>query len=308
MNHKVIVVTRQTRLEELIQRFNTVEQARFYIEGLGGDFSDYLDENCQYEKAKRQVEEILLDGKMRYHFLERRFLANYIFNPDDVVIVLGQDGLVANSMKYLDGQSLIAVNPDPIRWEGRLLPFQINDVQRILAECLRDKRCCTEVTMAALQLNDGQSLLAVNDFFIGSRHHSSFRYTLAIDGERESQSSSGIIISAPLGGSAWLKSLLTGAQRIISQFEKIPENELQLFNGWSDNKLVYTVREPFISLYSQANNCFGMIENDRSLIIESETPEQGIIFSDGVEEDFLEFNSGAVASIGIAEKKGMLVI
>jgi len=308
MKRKVVVVKRRTRLEELIQRFNTKEQACFYIESLGGDFSDYLHENEVYQLACKQIEELLLDLKMRFHFLERRFLANYLFNPDDIIIVLGQDGLVANCLKYLDAQDLIAVNPDPARWSGQLLPFEVKDVRSILLECLLNKRAYQEITMAALSLNDGQQLLAVNDFFIGSRSHSSFRYMLQVDGQREMQSSSGIIISAPLGGSAWLKSLLTGARRIMAGFNVVGEQEIKIFESWSDKKLVYTVREPFISLYSSAENCFGTVGAEQKIIIESATPEQGIIFSDGIEEDFLEFNSGSVAQISVAQKVGCLLV
>ena len=162
--------------------------------------------------------------------------------------------------------------------------------------------------MASLQLNDGQSLLAVNDFFIGCRNHSSFRYTLEVSEQREVQSSSGIIVSAPLGGSAWLKSLITGAQRIMSACGGAAEQDVKIFDSWSDTKLVYTVREPFISLYSSADNCFGAIGEGQQLIIESATPEQGIIFSDGIEEDFLEFNSGTIAQIYVSDKKGRLII
>ena len=36
--------------------------------------------------------------------------------------------------------------------------------------------------------------------------------------------------------------------------------------------------------------------------------ENGVIFSDGIEKDFLEFNSGTQAVIGIAERKGVLVV
>ena len=43
--NKIILVTRPTRLDELIGRFNTVQQAQFYIEHLGADFSDYLAED-----------------------------------------------------------------------------------------------------------------------------------------------------------------------------------------------------------------------------------------------------------------------
>jgi hypothetical protein len=44
------------------------------------------------------------------------------------------------------------------------------------------------------------------------------------------------------------------------------------------------------------------------LILESQIPDQGVIFSDGVEADYLTFNSGAIAKVQIAERKTFLVI
>jgi len=43
------------------------------------------------------------------------------------------------------------------------------------------------------------------------------------------------------------------------------------------------------------------------LILESRMAENGVIFNDGIENDFLEFNSGTQTVIGIAERKGVLV-
>jgi len=37
-------------------------------------------------------------------------------------------------------------------------------------------------------------------------------------------------------------------------------------------------------------------------------PENGVIFSDGIEADRLEFNSGTEARITVAERQGKLVI
>lgn len=40
----------------------------------------------------------------------------------------------------------------------------------------------------------------------------------------------------------------------------------------------------------------------------SQMAENGVIFSDGIEKDFWEFNSGTSAIICVAEKKGCLVV
>ena len=48
MFEKVFVITRKTRLAELVERFNTVGQARFYIERAGGNFGEYEQEDAVY--------------------------------------------------------------------------------------------------------------------------------------------------------------------------------------------------------------------------------------------------------------------
>jgi hypothetical protein len=51
MYEKITLVTRKTRLEGLIERFNTRSQARFYIEHSGGSFDFYEQEHEVYYAA-----------------------------------------------------------------------------------------------------------------------------------------------------------------------------------------------------------------------------------------------------------------
>ena len=178
---KVVLVTRRTRLEELLARHHTREQARFYVEHLGADFGDYQREHETYLSAQRQLVE-LLHAHGRYQVLERRFTPNFLFGPEDVVIALGQDGLVANTLKYLDGQPLIGVNPDPKRWDGVLLPFAPSDLAQVLPAVLAGQAARRAVTMAQARLANGQSLHAVNDLFVGPKSHTSARYEIEVGG------------------------------------------------------------------------------------------------------------------------------
>ena len=136
---RIVLVKRKTRLDELIVRFNSSLQAKFYIEHLGADFSDYEQEHNEYILALQQATKIL-EKMGRVHVLERAFLSNYLFGNDDIVIAIGQDGMVANTMKYLSGQPLIGVNPSPKRWDGILLPFLVNDLSLIVPELMSGKR------------------------------------------------------------------------------------------------------------------------------------------------------------------------
>ena len=314
-DNKIVLVTRPTRLAELVIRFNTVSQARFYVEHQGADFSDYLREDETYHRALTEAEEIL--GQIgRVQIVDRTFLPNFVFAPEDTIVALGQDGLVANTLKYLDGQPVVGVNPDPERWDGQLLRFRIRDLSKLMPEVVQRRRKGHSVTMAKAALNNGQVLYAVNDLFIGPKTHTSARYFISCGKSREAQSSSGVIVSTGMGATGWLKSLLTGAGAIAqvaggpAKIERrrggCYERAVEGFK-WESDYLYFTVREPFPTRTTGASLVFGRVMPQSPLILESQMAENGVIFSDGIEKDFLEFNSGTKAVIGIAEKKGFLV-
>jgi hypothetical protein len=77
---------------------------------------------------------------------------------------------------------------------------------------------------------------------------------------------------------------------------------------WEDPRLVFVVREPYVSRHSYAGIAAGLIEAGRELLLESQMPSGGVIFSDGVEADALEFNSGARAHIRAAARKTHLIV
>jgi hypothetical protein len=307
-DRKIVLIVRPTRLDDLVTRFNTVQQAQFYVEHLGADFSDYLIEHKHYRLAVQRAEDVLREFG-RVQRLERRYVPNFVFGADDGVVVLGQDGLVANTLKYLDGQRVVAINPDPARWNGVLLPFTINDLPRIMAEETSGRRPVKLVTMAKATLNTGQTLHAVNDVFIGQRSHVSARYQISVDGEVERQSSSGIIVSTGLGSTGWLKSVYAGwatTTRCLLGGDVAPVGDGSF--PWDASYLHYFVRETYPSRTTQAGLVIGKIAEGARMCVISEMPDNGVVFSDGIEADYLEFNSGTEATIGIGKKQGILVL
>ncbi|MBI6191558.1 sugar kinase [Providencia rettgeri] len=299
---RFVLVMRKTRLQELIERFNTWPQAKFYLEHNHVEVSDYLNEHDLYQRQLVQAESVL-KSLGRFQLLERKLLPSYQFSKHDIVVVIGQDGLVANTLKYLNGQPVIAINPDPERWDGQLLPFEIGQLQEVVINTLKGKIEQKIVTFAQATTNDGQSLLAVNDLFIGPKSHTSVRYLLNWNGEQEFQSSSGIIISTGLGSTGWFQSILAGAQAIMGG----STHPLAKGFGWGESKLQFSVREPFLSKTTGTKWVFGTIEPSSPLAVESLMPDNGVIFSDGIEDDFLQFNSGCIVTVKIADTQGLLV-
>jgi hypothetical protein len=261
-----------------------------------------------------------------------------------------------------------------------LLPFKPGDAARIVEETIAGKRKIEDVTMARVQVQNGQQLFAVNDFFIGRKNHASARYIIKYGGLKEPQSSSGVIVSTGLGSTGWMKSIIAGANRISSsvigrpyggkqESESLSEADEEAFTydglarsadimyaeeaevpaaeilaeaanflanptppkqsrrarrekkksygpselssvvgNWSSPELLFAVREPFPSKTTGTNLVFGKISGREPLRIESLMGENGVIFSDGIESDFISFNSGTEAEIALADRKGHIVV
>lgn len=236
--NKIVIVTQKSRLQELLYKYNTKAQAKFYIEHMGADFSDYILEDETYQKALTNVKQIA-DKYAKITVVDREFIPNMLFGKDDIVIAVGRDGLVCNTVKYLSGQKLIGVNPDPARWDGILLPFEAGELEKIIPKTITGDCDVKNVTMAKAVTNDGSG-----------------------------------------------------------DYEKI---------GWDEKKLSFVVREPFPSNTTDATVVFGTIGEGDPFRVLSKMPENGIIFSDGMEEDTIEFNSGVEVNIGMSEWKGCLV-
>ena len=164
------------------------------------------------------------------------------------------------------------------------------------------------VTMAESKLNNGQSLLGFNDLFIGTRSHVSARYDIALGDQQEFQSSSGIIVSTGAGSTGWLQSIYAGASSVVKALgghviEPVNNGRLP----WDTAELIYTVREPFPSKVTGTQLTFGVIDKHHPLTITSHMADNGVIFSDGIEADYLSFNSGATATISVADKKANIL-
>ena len=334
---KAIIVKSKTRLELLTEQYNTVQQAQFAIkrkrENLevqsnflsknslksvtsnrakskkevgSGEFSDFEQAHKQFYGVLETVQNIA-SKHLKVKVIDNTFLPSFIFSENDLIIVVGQDGLVANTAKYTNNLPIIGINPDPKRFDGVLLPFHLAHFEQALWSVLKGNYPHKLVTMAEVVLDDGQRLLAFNDFFVGTSSHTSARYLITHQDKTETHSSSGIIISTGAGATGWMSSLFNMANGIHQAFGSSQICERPQV-PWDTEQLIFIVREPFISKTSKAGICGGIITPSQELVIESLMEKTGIIFSDGVESDKLRFNSGSIAKIGIAKEKARLVL
>lgn len=329
LGRKIVVVKRKTRLEELTEKFNTKSQARFYLRrsrenfaatagkqirstGYSGGDDAYNDLEAEHETYTRELASLRdgVDFGLPAMVVDRAFLPTFLFGPDDIVVALGQDGLVANVAKYTIGLPIIAVNPDPSRFDGILLPYSVVTGISAINDVIKNRAIVRKVTLAEAVLNDGQRLLAFNDLFIGSRTHVSARYRIQSGERSEVQSSSGVLVSTGAGSTGWLSSIFNMATAVsgLARGAANQQRPRTTIAAWEDRKLIYVVREPFASKVSQVGMAIGSIPEGTELIIESHMPDHGAIFSDGIESDYIAFNSGAVARITVARQFATLVV
>lgn len=304
---KVVLVVRKTRLAELIERFNTHAQAKFYLTQAGLDFADYQREDDAYRRSLDVVRSAMPEG-VKVQQLDRAIVPTYLFAKTDVVVTLGQDGVVANTAKYVGAQPLIGVNPDPERFDGVLLPFSPATFSLALSKVMEGRATVRQVTLAEARLSDGQRLLAFNDLFLGAASHVSARYRLDSGAGLgfESQSSSGVIVSTGAGSTGWLSSIFTMAGQVASLTGGKGGEPITM--AWEDEQLVWVVREPYVSRHSSARQTAGVLAVGKSLKLESLMPSGGVVFSDGMEADSLAFNSGVTAEVRPAAQRAQLVV
>jgi len=286
---RAVLVRRLTEYELLLEEHGTPQQAQFYIEHQGESF-EHIRRRDTRQKDAFATAKAGIPRTWRSVEILRSELSRFVFERRDIVVAIGQDGLVANVAKYLDGQPLIGVNPDPALYDGSLVPHAPDSVQCLLMECAEHRARIESRTMVEALLDDGQRLLALNEIFIGQRTHQSARYRIVLGGHEERQSSSGIIVATGTGSTGWARSI--NLERDNALVLPAPE----------DLTLAFFVREAFPGSGFSVNSTMGLLQASEMLGVLSEMHE-GVIFGDAIEDDRLEFSWGKRVSVRSAHER-----
>lgn len=291
---RVVVVTRKTEYELLLGRHATRGQAEFFLSSRQQSLATIEARHENFESALNHVMNVI-PTDWRRNRVTREDLDRFLFEPQDLVIVVGQDGLVANVAKYLNQQPVIGVNPDMNLYDGILTPFAPNQIGKIIKSAMQREMQTQSRAMVQAILDDKQTLLALNEVFLGHRSHQSAGYVIQMDNSKEHHSSSGLIVFSGTGATGWAHSI----HRERNDQLNLPKPE--------DNRLTFYVREAFPSVKTGTSMTSGNIEKQKSLFITSKMNDGGIIFGDGIESDYLEFNWGRQVEITLADRTLELV-
>jgi hypothetical protein len=291
---RLVVVHRRSELTELVERHGTRGQAEFFLRSRGRSLAAVQRGHDLLDEALRTVRG-LAPRLWRRGDVERGDLDRFGFEEQDVVVVVGPDGLVANTAKYLDGQPVLGVDPEPGANAGILVRHRAGRrLARLLLAAGSGAAPTQHWSMVRATLDDGQALDALNEVYVGHPSHQSARYQLAVGAGAERQSSSGLIVATGGGATGWAASV----NRDLRDPLDLP--------GPEDPRLAWFVREAWPSPATGTTLTHGLLDGDATLsvVVASDTLA---VFGDGIETDHLTPTWGQRVEVGLSPRRLALV-
>lgn len=268
---RLVIVHRATQLAGLLAEHSTLGNVEFFLSTRGQTVAPLVEAD---EAQRRALDETAaaVPTDWRLAMVEREHLSRFLFEPDDLVAVVGQDGLVPNVSKYLDAQLVLGITPGAA---GLMCRHSPADLRALLAGA--SSRVERRATVEAVS-DDGQRLRALNEVFVGDRGHQSARYELAVGDEAETQSSSGLIVGTGTGATGWLASLWRQSRPGFF----LPEA--------TSNDLAYFVREAWPSPATGTSLTSGLLGPEAKVRLTARSAL--VVFGDGIERDCLKLDWG----------------
>lgn len=297
---RAVLVHRTTEYEELVARHGTHGQAAFFLSSRGRDIEEVAERHRRTRRAMAEVT-AAIPLTWRQTRVERADLDRFLFAPEDVVVVVGQDGLVANVAKYLTGQPVVGIDTDPGRNPGVLVRHRPADARLLLPSVFAAGTGTDGLTMVEAVADDTQRLLALNEIYLGAAGHQTARYRLGLDddgGAVEAQASSGVLVGTGTGATGWIRSVWQERGGAGDGGPRLP--------GPTEDRLVWFVREAWPSPATGTSLVAGELAAGGRLTLTVES-ERLIAFGDGIESDAVELTWGQRVRVGRAETALRLV-
>lgn len=279
---RLVLVHRHTQLTALLAEHSTLGAVEFFLASRGQEVAPLVAADLAQRRALEEASGAV-PGDWRQAVVERAQLSRFLFEPDDLVAVVGQDGLVPNVGKYLDAQPVFGIAPGA---PGLLCRHRAADLRGVV-----DGSAAPSVAhrhMVEAVVDDGQTLTALNELFVGDSGHQSARYELSVGERVEEQSSSGLIVGTGTGATGWLASLWLQARPGFA----LPAPE--------SPELAWFVREAWPSAGTRTGLTAGLLAGGGAVALRSRSSL--VVFGDGIERDRLRVEWGQRVVIRRSER------
>lgn len=230
------------------------------------------------------VKKILKKYCINFSLANRDKLKKSLFKNKNLIIAVGGDGTFLRAAHFVGKQLLFGVNADVKSKEGFFMKSNKNDFEKKLEKIIRNKAKIKKLPRLEAYINNKKiETLALNEFFIGARksYHAA-KYVLQINGKKERQKSSGILVTTPTGSYAWARSCCN---------KTLPLNS---------KNFAFVVREPYEGkVFKNYRLKCGILNKSQKVSIVSEMLD-GILIADSVSKEHI-FKNGSKATIKLSD-------
>ena len=230
------------------------------------------------------VKKILKKYKIIHKLANRDKLNKNHFRNKDIIIAVGGDGTFLRAAQFVDNQLLFGVNSDIKDKEGFFMKSNKNNFENKIKKLIKGKARIKKLQRLEAYIGFKKiGALALNEFFIGpKKSYHAAKYVIQIDGKKERQKSSGILITTSTGSYAWAKSCCNKTLPLDSK------------------NYQYVVREPYEGkVFKNYGLKYGILNKNQKISIVSEMLD-GILIADSVSKEY-NLKNGSKATIRLSK-------
>ncbi|MCM2324932.1 MAG: hypothetical protein NDI94_00575 [Candidatus Woesearchaeota archaeon] len=225
-----------------------------------------------------EVKDSLKDYEIE--MVDRECLNERCYIGKDAILVIGGDGTFLRTSHLNSNLPMIGINPNPEKKEGFFMQLDRYDYKKKLPGMIRKLRYSNYFRLKVSINGKMIPERSLNELYIGTKKpYELFNYDIIVDGKKEFQRSSGILVGTPAGSHAWIKSAGgkkmklddTKFQYVIREpYEGKLTGRFSLKNGLLPDKITIIPKNPSILVIDSVSREYDLDEGDTITITPAE--------------------------------------